>query len=173
MAETVWTAGAVIGGGYVLLFLLARRPVSLRPGRIGGLLAGVCCLRLVAAAAGEPLDEPMEWTGLALVGIAAAALGMTWRSWLVRATAEELRDQVEIACRGLFLGIKEPRAGRIQLAAPGEPTLHLRNLAPRVQLLTLVRMTGSGKTALLHSWLAKQYPGPVPRLQIVLNGGDS
>jgi hypothetical protein len=160
-------------GGYVLLFVLARRPVTLRLARFGWLLASLVVLRLILAVAGVPFQGLLESIGTVLVGLVAAALLLAWRVWLVRATAEELREQIQTACRGLFLGLQEAPVGRLQLAARGEPALHLRRLAPRVQLLRLCRGAGPGKVALLCSWLAKQYPGPVPRLRISLQGGAS
>jgi hypothetical protein len=170
-AETLWAA-ALGTGGYVLLFVLARRPVALRLARVGGLLAAVVGLRLALAVAGVPLRGPLEWIGTALLGVTAGTLLLARRVWLVRATAEEVRGQIQTACRGLFLGVQEAPPGRLQLATPGEPSLHLRRLAPRVQLLVRCRVAGPGKVALLCSWLAKQYPGPVPRVRIVLKGGD-
>ncbi len=171
LEPTLWGVGATAVGGYVLLFMLARRPVTLRLARIGGLLAGIVGLRLVLTVGSGALPKPLELTGIVLVGAVAAALLGTWRVWLVRATAEELRKQIQTACQGLFLDVQEPRPGRLQLAVRGQPTVHLRRLAPRVQLLVLCRVTGPGKAALLCTWLMKQLPGPVPRLRIVLKGG--
>jgi hypothetical protein len=110
---------------------------------------------------------------MVLGGVTALALLAARRVWLVRETAETLREQIQTVCRGLFLAVQEARPGRLQLAARGEPALRLRRLTPRVQLLVLCRVAGPGKVALLCDWLAKQYPGPVPRVRIVLKGGDS
>jgi hypothetical protein len=173
LAETFWAAGAVAAGGYLLLFVLARRPVALRPARVGGLLAGLVGLRLVLAVAGVPLQGSPEVIGTAVLGWAAVAPALAPRAWLVRATGEELREQIQTACRGLFLGLEEAQAGRLRLAAPGNPTIGLWRLAARVQLMVLCRAPGPGKIALLCGWLANQYPGPVPRLRIILKGGAS
>jgi hypothetical protein len=172
LAETFWAA-AVAPGGYLLLFVLARRPVALRPARLGGLLAGLAGLRLVLAAAGVPLQGSPEVIGTAVLGGAAMALALARRAWLVRATGQELREQIRTACRGLFLGVQETPVGRLQLVALGKPTIGLWRLAARVQLMVLCRAPGPGKIALLCGWLAKQYPGPVPRLRIILKGGAS
>jgi hypothetical protein len=172
IAPALWIAGAAVVGGYVLLFLAARRPVSLRLPRLGGLLATLAVLRLALIAAGTSLDSVGETIGTTLTGIAALALLLARRVWIVRATAAELREQVETVCRGLFLGA-EATPSRLQLAASGKPVLRLVKLAPRMQLLVLPRVAGPGKVALLCNWLAKQYPGPVPRVRIILKGGAS
>ena len=172
-AETLWVVGAVVVGGYVLLFVLARRPVTLRLPRVGCLLATILGLRLVLSVTGMPFQGTPEVIGTVLLGVAAIAFVLSRRVWLVRATGEELRERIQAACRGLFLGVQEAQAGRLQLAAQGKPALRLRRLASRVQLLVLCRGAGSRKVALLCSWLAKQYPGPVPRLRITLKGGAS
>ncbi len=164
----LWAAGGVVVGGYVLLFLFAQRPVTLRLARAGWLLAILVGLRLLAMLAGVPLQGPLEVPLTVLLGVAAVALLSAKRIWLVRATAEELREQIETVCRGLFLGVHEPRPGRLLLSAQGEPALRLRKLVSRVQVLVLCRVAGPGKVALLCSWLAKNYPGPVPRIRIVL-----
>jgi hypothetical protein len=170
VAEMFWVVGAFVVGGYVLLFVLARRPVTLRLARVGCLLTTLVGLRLGLAAAGLPSQGTPEVVGTVLLGVAALALILGWRVWLVRATADELGKQIQTACLGLFLGVQVVQ-GRLQLAAQGKPDLRLRRLASRLQLLVLCSVTGSGKVALLCSWLAKQYPGPVPRLRIILKGG--
>jgi hypothetical protein len=172
-AETLWAVGAFLLGGYVLLFVLARRPVTLRPARVGCLLTTLVGLRLVLAVTGVTFQGTWEVIGTVLLGVVAMALVLARRAWLVRATGEALREQIQIACRGLFLGVQEVETGHLQVATRGKPTLRLRRLASRVQLLVVCRVTGPGKVALLCGWLAKQYPGPVPRLRIVLKGGAS
>lgn len=171
--ETLWLAGAVGVGGYVLLFLLANRPISLRLGRTGCLLASLAALRLLAARMGVPVVCPLEWIGIVLVGLSILALALARRVWLVRASAEDLQGQMETAFRGLFLAVREPLPGRFHLASSDKPILRLRRLAPRVQLLIRYGTAGPGKVALFYRWLEKQYPGPVPRLRIVLKGDDS
>jgi hypothetical protein len=173
LAETLWAVGAVAVGGYVLLFVLARRPVTFRLARLGWLLSSLVGLRLVLAGTGVPPQELGELIGMVLLGVVAVALVLARRVWLVRSSAEELREQIQTACRGLFLSVQAAQAGRLQLMVQGQPTLLLRRLAPRVQLLVLCRVAGPGKVALLCQWLAKQYPGPVPRLRIALKGGAS
>lgn len=168
--EVLWAAGGITVGGYVLLFLFARRPVTLRLARVGWLLAILVGLRLVLAIlAGEPFQGPPEIILTALLGVASLALLLSRRVWLVRATEKELREQIETVCRGLFLEVQELRPGRLQLSARGQPALRLRKLLSRVQVLVLCRVHGPGKVALLCSWLSKNYPGPVPRIRIVLN----
>ena len=173
LAETLWTAGAVVMGGYVLLFLLVKRPVSFRLGRFGWLLAIIVALRLLVVMVGVPVSSPLEWIGIVLAGVTVLALLLARRVWLVRASAEELREQLETAFRGLFLTVRESLPGRLHLASNGKPILRLWRLAPRVQLMICSGAAEPGKVALFYSWLAKQYPGPVPRLRIILKGDDS
>src|SRR5947209_6267509 len=104
--ETLWAVGALVVVGYLLLFVLARRPVSLRLARVGCLLAGLLGLRLVLAVAGMTLEGTREVIGAVLLGVAAGALVLGWRVWLVRATGDEVREQIQTACRGLFLGVQ-------------------------------------------------------------------
>jgi hypothetical protein len=172
LAETFWAIGAFVVGGYVLLFVLARRPVTLRLVRVGCLLTTLAGLRLVLAVAGGTFQGTPDVMGTVLLGVAAVVFILGGRVWLVRSTAGELREQIQTACRGLFLGVKEVQGG-LQLATQGNPGIRLWKLAAHVQLMVLYRVAGPGKVALLRSWLAKQYPGPVPRLRIVLKGGDS
>lgn len=172
-AEMLWAVGTSVVGGYLMLFAMARRPVTLRPARIGCLVAIFLGLRLVLAGAGVPVEGTWEVVGMVLAGAAAAVLVLARRIWLVRTTAEELRERIRSVCRGLFLGVREAPAGRLQLASQVNLVLRLRRLAPRLQLLVLCPTAESGKVALLCGWLAKQYPGPVPRLRITLKGGAS
>jgi hypothetical protein len=170
--QIVWLAGAVVVAGYLLLFVLARRPVTLRLARLGWLLAFLVGLRLVLSLSGLPLEGWPERIATALLSLSATAL-MSRRVWLVRSSPEALREQIQTACRGLFLGVEENPPGRLQLSAQGKPVLLLRKFAPRIQVLVLCHVAGPGKVALLCDWLSRQYPGPVPRLRIVLKGGAS
>src|SRR5262245_39366350 len=126
-----WAIGAALVVGYVLLFLLARRPVTLRLHRLGWLLLGVAGLRLVLAVAGAPFGRPLEdFATLALLAAALVLVLTARRVWLVRATPEGLREQIQAACRGLFLGVTEEPPGRLKLTAPGEPLLRLWKVSP-------------------------------------------
>ncbi len=166
-----WGTAAAVLGGYVLLFAWARRPVSLRPARVGAVLGAAALLRLgLSSFAGLP-DWPGEGALLGGVCLLAVSLGLARRVWLVRATAEDLRRQIETACRGLFLQVEEKQPGRLTLTARGDAVLGVRQLTAGVQWLVLCRPPGSGKVALLCAWLSKQYPGPVPRVRFVLKGG--
>lgn len=173
MREAMWTAGAAVVCGYILLFILARRPVSLRLARMGWLLAILVGLRLVLAVTTLPLEGPLELTATGVVGASVVVLMLARRVWLVRDTAEGLRGQIQTVARGLFLGVAEVKPGRLELAAREKPVLRLRSLTSRVQVLVLCRVSEPGKVALLCDWLTKQYPGPIPPVRIVLKGGGS
>src|SRR5262245_41281452 len=170
---TFWGITAGLTACYLLLFLLARRPVSLRPGRLAVLAGLAVGLRLVLLACGEALESPLDraLSGLALA--AAVGLVLLRRAWLVRSSAAALREELGLACRGLFLDMQEPREGRIRLVGRGEHELRMIEVGKRLQVLVLGPVPGPGKVALLLNWLAKQYPGPVPRVRIVLEGGGA
>jgi hypothetical protein len=174
LAQVLWLGGALVLGGYLLLFALARRPVTLRLARLGSILTVILVLRLVLVAAGVTLQGTLEACATLLLGVVALSLMMLChRVWLVRATGADLRAQVHTVCRGLFLGVTEAPPGRLQLAARGDPALRVWQLAARLQLLMLCHAAEPGKVALLCSWLAKQYPGPVPMLRFVLKEGGA
>jgi hypothetical protein len=163
-----WWAAAVDLTAYITLFLLTRRAAALRLGRLGWLALAVAGLRLVLGLV-HPPATPLDWGlfGTALVSGLALRLGA--RLWLVRAEAETLRQQIQTACRGLFLGYTEDVPGHFLLTAKaGTWPLRIMRISQRLQLVRVPHVAGSGKAALLVHWLAKQYPGPVPRIRVVL-----
>ena len=170
----LWWGAAVILAAYLALFLLARRPVSLRLERLEWLALVVFGLRLVLLALGRPpatyLD--LSLTTLALLG--TVGLGLRHPIWLARVVREELSQQIWTACRGLFLTCEEPAPGRFLLTAKdGTWQLRTWSLSRRVQVVCLPRPAGPSKVSLLVQWLSKQYPGPVPRVRIVLTRSAS
>jgi hypothetical protein len=166
----LWGAAAGLAVLYVLLFLLARRPVSLRPPRLGWPALAVFVVRIGLIPLGCPVTSLLDGVLLAAAGLAGVGLTPAQRLWLLRAEAPGLREQIETACRGLFLQFAEAAPGRFTLTAKAG-TWHLRTLplSRRVQLIVLPRAEGPGKLALLLHWLSKQYPGPVPRLHFTLD----
>jgi hypothetical protein len=165
----LWWGAAVVWAVYFALFLLAHRPVTLRLLRLGGLALVVAGLRLLLIPCGDSLANPLDIGLTVLTVLGGVVLWCCGRVWLARAEATMLREQIHTACRGLFLEYSEPRTGHLLLAARGGTwRLRLVGLSPRVQLVVLPPVTGPSKAALLLHWLSKQYPGPVPRLHIVL-----
>jgi hypothetical protein len=163
-----WVAGA-IGVVYVALFFLARRPVALRLGRLGGTLAAVLGLRLTLAVTGYPLRSGMDTRLVGIALVAAVCFRSGRRAWLLQASEEDLRRQIVNTCRGLFLECQEDPPGRFLLTAREHVwPLRIRGVSDRIQLLILPQPAARGKAALLIQWLAKQYPGPIPRLRRVL-----
>jgi hypothetical protein len=163
-----WCGAAAVLMAYVALFLLSRRATALRLGRLGWLALAVAGLRLVLALV-HPPTTALDWalSGTALGSGLALRLGA--RAWLVRAEAETLRLQIQTACRGLFLGCAEAEPGRVHLTAKaGSWQLRIMRISQRLQLVCLPHVAGPGKAALLVHWLSKQYPGPVPRIRVVL-----
>jgi hypothetical protein len=169
MVAGFWGSATGVLAVYVGLFIVTRRDVTLRPRRLGWLAVIVLGIRLALLLFGEPLETPID---VGLMGIAVAgATGLLpcARVWLFRAQAETLRQQLQTACAGLFLGLDEPMPGRFQFTAKaGTWRLRMVELSKRVQLVVLPRVAGPGKVTLLVQWLSKQYPGPVPRVHIVL-----
>jgi len=173
LPDGLWLAAAGAAALCVPLFLLARRPVAVRLGRLRGLVLAVLGLRL-ALLVSYPLETALDacFSALALLSLAGLWLGA--RTWLLRATAERVREQIETGCRGLFLPCAEPERGRFVLTAKGIATeLRMRSLGTRLQLLQVPRPAGQGKVELLIQWLSKQYPGPAPRVTLVLKRSES
>jgi hypothetical protein len=164
-----WVSAAGVLGGYVTLFLLARRPVTLRLGRLEWFFLAVLGARLGIILLGYPLETAADMVLFGATLLAAVGCRMGSRVWLVRAKADTLREQLETACRGLFLGCAEPHPGHFAFTAKGG-TWHLRmvRLGQRLLVVVLPRAVVPGKIALLVHWLSKQYPGPLPRFHINL-----
>lgn len=165
----LWWVAAAGGAVYALLFILARRPVALRVGRLGWLLLAVFVVRLGLLLMGYPLATwpDASLAGTAMLGAICCRLGT--RIWLVRGGADDLRQQIETACRGLFLVCQEPQQGRFLLTAKGRTRrLQVLRIGRRLQFVVVPRPGGQGKVRLLVNWLSKQYPSAVPRLHIVL-----
>jgi len=158
--------------GYVLLFLLARSRVSLRPGLVARLLGVAVVARTVLLGCGYPLQSILDLVLTGSMVLTAGLLLLVRRAWLVRVTVEELREQLQTASRGLFLEVREPQPGRWVLVSKGEHELRLVGLTRRLQVLLLCPPPDAGKVPLLLSWLSRQYPGPMPRIRIVLKGGS-
>ncbi len=172
----VLAAWAVLAGAlaaYLLAFAL-RREVSLRPARLAVLAAAAGTARLLLTALGYPVAWPVDG-GLTILLLASiVGLLAARRFWLVRATEEAVRVRIQSACGGLFLPLAEPVAGRLVVTARGqEHRLLLVRLGQELQGLVLCPRPDRGKVRLLVDWLAKQYPGPVPRVRITLAGGKS
>src|SRR5688572_19567128 len=100
--ELLWTVALGAGVLYLCCFLLARRPVAMRCGRLAGALAVVLGARLALAAGGWPPAEAWDWflTGAALLKL--AVLRYNRHVWLARAAEDQLREQLADACRRLF-----------------------------------------------------------------------
>ena len=168
-----WLAAAGTAASYIALFLLARRAVALRLGRLRWLALAVLALRLALLGA-YPLATAFDACFSALGLLSLAGLWLGARTWLLRATAEDVREQIETGCRGLFLVCAEPERGRFVLTAKGTTTqLRMRSLGRRMMCLRVPRLAGQRKVELLIQWLSKQYPGPVPRITIVLKRSES
>ncbi len=101
---------------------LARRPVTLRPVRSAASWQSLG-LRLVLAGPARPLSR---WTNggdryNTTGGVAAApSCSPGVSGWCGR--GEELRAQIHIGCRGLFVGIDEAVTGRLQLRPKAIPS---------------------------------------------------
>jgi hypothetical protein len=167
----LWVAASAALAGYLLLFVATRRPVSLRLGRLALVPGSAAAVRLLLAACGDDWHQGLDMGLTVLAGVGAVGLAAGRRCWLVRTSGEEFREQLRRACGGLFLALEEPAQGL--LVVKGESRLRLVGLARRVQGLVLCPRPEKGKVRLLLDWLAKQYPGPVPRVRITLRRDDS
>jgi hypothetical protein len=165
----LWYGAAAALAAYLALFLLAKRAVSLRLRRLGGLALNVFLLRLLMIPLGVAMETPVDCglTGFCL--LTGVGLWLSGRVWLARIDEASLREQIQAACRGLFLEFTEPQHGLFVLIAGGCTwRLRLVRLSRRMQLVVLPQAAELSKAALLLNWLSKQYPGPVPRLHINL-----
>jgi hypothetical protein len=154
---------------YIALFLITRREVTLRPQRLGFLAVIVLIIRLVIMVFGFPIETPVDIVLTGIVVAGAVGLLLCGRTWLFRTDSQTLRKNLQGACTGLFLNCAEPQPGRFQFTAKAETwRLHMIGITHGVQLVVLPRVVGPGKVTLLVQWLSKEYPGPVPRVHIVL-----
>ncbi len=159
---------------YLGLFVLARSAAALRLHRLGFILLALLALRMSAEAVVAKKMTSAEIIVLGAVLALAIALSTARRVWVFRVRQETLLERIRDACRRLFLTCEEPVAGHLVLKTKSE-IRHLRwfSLGKRFLLVVLPRRSGRGKVELLLDWLAKQYPGPIPRIQIVLTESKS
>jgi hypothetical protein len=167
LAACHWSlfAGAAVT---YLLMAMWRKDVSLRPLRLGSIASAAVIARflLVVALA----MAWWEWIAVALCLILVAAAHWTRQSWLIHADPREFRQRMDDACRGLRLEQREPSPGRLELVDRQQTSwLGVTVLFPAWLLVQLPRAARPSKVALLVDWLAKQYPGPVPRIHIRLS----
>lgn len=166
-------AGAV-PAVYLGLFLVGRGAATLRLARFGWIL-------LTVAATGMMLATIWYGRGLAQLKLPAALLALSFaligarRFWVFRAHASELQAALRFACQRLFLPFTESAGNGFVLMEGGKEARRLRFLwsARGYALVMLPPPSGRGKVALLLRWLSKQYPGPIPKIHIVLKERDS
>jgi hypothetical protein len=92
-----------------------------------------------------------------------------WRRlWILRATRDTLSEQIHWACKGLALGCAQEGTTFVLEHRGMHFELRALPLAPKWQALLLPDRSASTKVALFLDWLGRQYPGPLPRLRIVL-----
>jgi hypothetical protein len=154
--------------GYVGLFL-GRSGVSLRPSRVGSMLAVIVAVRLILLALGWPWVGAADMTLAGTTATGAVVVVLARRAWVLRTDAATLRQQMADASRGLFLPCTETEPGCLVFTAKGASwRLRFTELGKRFQLLVLPDSPGTGKMGLLVQWVSKQYPGPIPRVRINL-----
>jgi hypothetical protein len=133
------------------------------------MLLAVLVVRAGLLLAGFP---PEPWIDVSLAGVVMLfAVSRPWivRVSLIRVTVDDFREQIGTACRGLFLRCEEEQHGRFLFTAGGSTfNLRMYSIGRRLQLVVLPPVAGHGKVTLLVSWLSKQFPGPVPRVRIIL-----
>jgi hypothetical protein len=165
-----WFAVAAVST-WVILTVVPARPVGVRFAPIGGLALTVAVLRLLLIPMGYPIEGFGEWS--AWIGTVLLGLGLVTcrRLWLVRTTPEALREQIEWACKGLFLTCTEGKNEFVFSHKQASSRLSWFSVSSGWQLLRLPKRSDSAKVALLVDWLAKQYPGPFPRMRIAIGKG--
>lgn len=160
---------------YVVLFLLARRPVRLALARLGKYQIG---LALVAAApflflwARGLVPEVSRVTQFVLAAsVATGILLQTCRGvCLIRLSHLDYLNLVGSGCKRLLLSF-ELQEGETKVVLFGKDrteTLPVRQLTRRVVWTRFPARTTHDKITLLGQCLEKSLPGPLPRLRIVL-----
>jgi hypothetical protein len=145
--------------------------VALRVASFGWLALIVVALRLLLVPLGYTIEGDWEWATCVVVFAAGLGLSLLRSLWLVRAAPQALAEQVQWACKGLFLSCTEERNAFLLCEKGVTERLRWFSLSRGWQLLVLPPRAGAVKIALLIDWLAKQYPGPFPRMRIVLKKG--
>lgn len=162
---------AVIAASEILFFIFSQRPIAVRLTRVGvfGLFFGL--LRLLLWVIGYSWLGWWDYGSTVALLLLAVASFPARRIWLVRSLHEQFLEQVQAACRGLFIRYQQINPGQATLSTKSDTfQLYAIQLFSRFQLVVLPRPTGRDKILLLLKWLHKQYSGPIPRLRIVLKG---
>ena len=161
--------GTAVVAAYVGLFVLARGPATLRLRRLGSMLLAVAFLRVSALVAGLNVTGRTESVLMVSILVVGLLLLAAKRIWFFRIGAGTLRAQIDAACQRLFLPMEEPMPGRLQFTTKKRVRwLHMWPLGRRFLLAALPPVPDRDKVKLLLDWLSKQYPGPIPRIRIIL-----
>jgi hypothetical protein len=168
----IWAGAGITLSIYVALFLVLRRPASLRPARLAVFVAAPLAARL-ALLPWQPILGTWDWLAIIIAGTSIQSFLIIFRTWLVREGEAPLTDQLSEACRRLFLDYTTPFLGTWVFSARGKTyRLQKTRLGGPFLLLRLPPVKSPGKPALLFDWLSKAYPGPVPRIRIVLTRSE-
>jgi hypothetical protein len=154
---------------YVGLFLL-RKDVSLPPWTTLTLMGGAVICRLALIPAGFGIDGTTLVLSV-LFGVIVLALMLGGgRPFFVHAPEASVRAEIDEACRRLFIQKEEPKPGELRLTAKGTTlVVWVMPQGRRSAMIFLPRTKGDGKLRLFFDWLAKRYPGPIPRLRVDLS----
>jgi len=147
---------------------LCRKETSLRPRTMVSLLAFGVLVRLALV-----WFFPLHMTAIVLsVLVGLIVLGHFLAGiapFHVHASEESLRAEIDEACRRLFIQKEEPRPGELHLSAKGKTVvLVIVAQGGSFTLIFLPRVREMGKLSLFVNWLAKRYPGPIPRIRVDL-----
>jgi hypothetical protein len=163
-----WLLFAAVAATYLLLAAW-RTNVSLRPLRIGGIAVAAMLSRVILWS--TLLIVSWEWLPIASSLIAVVIASWVQRIWLIHVDQVEFRQRLDEACRGLRLEARESPPGQLDLVERQHvQRLVVTAVSTAWVLIQLPRVARPSKVALLVDWLAKQYPGPVPRIHIHLSG---
>ena len=162
-----WIASGAIAL-YMTLFVFAAQPVSVRFSRLADMMLLVTAVRAGMILVGFPFEPTVDMSlALIAIGLLVSRRQMD-RAWLVRIPAGDVGRRIATGCHRLFLEYEEQADGRFVFTAGGTTSqLRLFAIGKRLQLILLPPSNGHAKVTLLASWLAKQFPGPVPRIKIV------
>ena len=155
---------------YVVLFLLARRPVRLTLARMGKYQIGLALVAAVAVFGTHGL-APSANLGVLVVYVTIGMLLQACRGvCLIRLSHAAYLDRIKSGCKRLLLSF-ELQEGETKVVLSGKDrieTLPIRQLTRRVLWTRFPARTTHDKISLLAQWLGKTLPGPLPRVHIVL-----
>lgn len=164
----LWAAVFLAWLGHNLLFRFARRPCGLRRYRWGWFAWLAVHVRAGLVFIGYPVTAWWDCGFFAIANFVALNIWLGKDEIYIHDDVAEVRDKIANACSRLFLTPERKTPDHyVFITADGAWNMYLIE-GHRIHRLLLPPLRAGGKVALLVQWLLKQYPGPFPRIKIVL-----